>query len=457
MKIALIISLFKNVPRLLNILALVMFRDALRPVTSQSQRKGYNTLNLHPRLEHPMTKFRILIHLFALILISLSACQTENSNTPLPVSPPTSQALVPATPLLQPTATPSTLERYYIPAYYSTFYGDIIIASQKEEVLTLYSAISEQKLHSLLSVFKEHYPWITVSVVESDDSGVFQRYTEDLAIGQKTADLLISADTGAWQKIIGEGQLITYQSQEGVYLPTWARSAIGIYALASDPLLIVYNKTQVRERISSMSQIAALNPTTYRGRILTLDAEANAVGFVSNWFYATFSGNAAWTMLRQIGATFPVLYTSSDELLLAVGEGQAAVGYFLPASDVFPHLQEHPNLDWSYIKDGQPILVENMAITQGGESANSAKLLVDFVLSQEGQMALAQGGLTPYRPDVYDVTTLHIDRVGQEVGAENIIYFYLDPAIVQPVVREAFLARWNQAIGKIIPEATVTP
>lgn len=399
-----------------------------------------------------MTKFRLFISLFLLLL---TACQPANGGFQ-PENVATSEAPIPATPILKPTATLSPLERYYIPNYYSVFYSELITSSQSEEVLTIYSDIRAANLQPLLRVFMEHYPWVTIFLQDMGGE-VFQRYAADLAAGNPTADLLISSNAAGWQDAIAQGQIRTYLSQEDSYLPGWARSAIGIYGISADPLLIVYDKNQFGAPVETLGQIASLNPADYRGRILTLDAAANAEALVANWHYTKSLGVTGWERLNKIGASLPGLTASSDEILRAISDGQAALGYFLPASEVLPLIGNSPNLAWSYLKDGQPLLVHHMAITQGGNHSASAKLLVDFILSQEGQMALALGSLTPIRPDVSDVTALHLDRVGQAVGAENMLYFALNPLLAQPGEREAFLTQWNLAMGRGAPTASPTP
>ncbi|GAB4485399.1 MAG: hypothetical protein OHK0031_09510 [Anaerolineales bacterium] len=402
-----------------------------------------------------MSKFRFFISLIIFLLPGLSACQPSASAQPVE-SAATSEAPVPATPILQPTATPSLLERYYIPTYYSAFYGEILTASQSEELLTIYSDISAAALQPLLRVFNEHYPWITISLQEADGSQVFQRYYADLASASPSADLIISSDSGGWQEAIARGEIRTYLSQEDAYLPGWARSAIGIYSISADPLLIVYDKNQVGTRPESLGQVAALDPAVYAGRVVTLDAQSNNDALITNWYYTKALGQSGWERLSKIGAAGPGLLASTGEILHAINSGQAAIGYFIPASQVFPAIEGSPNLAWSYIKDGQPLLVHHMGMPQGGQHSASAKLLIDFTLSQEGQMALALGSLTPIRPDVFDVTNLHLDRVGQEVGAENMLYFAFDAQIAQPGEREAFLAQWNLTMGRNALPATPT-
>jgi hypothetical protein len=84
--------------------------------------------------------------------------------------------------------------------------------------------------------------------------------------------------------------------------------------------------------------------------------------------------------------------------------------------------------------------------------------MVDFLLSQEGQLALALGGMTPFRPDIANVdiftTTegshkyIHFNQVIEEVGLDNLIFITLDPELLDPDKQGAFIESWNTAFGK---------
>jgi len=75
-------------------------------------------------------------------------------------------------------------------------------------------------------------------------------------------------------------------------------------------------------------------------------------------------------------------------------------------------------------------------------------LMMEFILSSEGQLAWSEGGLTAYRPDVADKAQYHLQKIIDAVGADNIIYFYFDPTIASADNRAAFLAKWKTALGR---------
>lgn len=413
-----------------------------------------------------MTFTRKLLTIFVLpILLVFTGCAPVQNTPPEDMTPGATsepQATPEAeitpengTPFSRATATLSPIQQYYLPAYYSPFYGQIIEDSKKEGRLIIYSIMDERNWAPVVQAFRERYPWIDVSTFDLDASEVFQRYNDQVDAGTPTADMLVSSDYKSWQEIIRDGAVLTYRSQEDGYLPAWSKASFGVYALSSDPMVIIYNESLVQSPPDTMQEVGILAQAfqgTYANNIVTYDASLNATGYAINWFWTKYQGESGWNILNAIGNSSPVLMTSGGQMVQAVGNGDDRIGYFVSAITVLPRLAEYPNLRWSYIRDGQPILIRNMAITQQGRHPNSAKLMMDFLLSQEGQLALAQGGLTPYRADISQISSLHLEKIVQDVGQENIILFSLDPDLLNVNQSKAFLSRWLQTLQKGMSE-----
>jgi iron(III) transport system substrate-binding protein len=89
-----------------------------------------------------------------------------------------------------------------------------------------------------------------------------------------------------------------------------------------------------------------------------------------------------------------------------------------------------------------------MGITKKAKAPNSARLLMDFILSQDGQLAWSKGGLTPYRQDIADKATIHLDKFAAEVGQANLVPFSFDPDLADTAKAEAFRAKLKKALGR---------
>ena len=390
------------------------------------------------------------ITLFFCLLSGLTAaCGPTLASTPVAANLPTATPVV-AEPALtaSPVVTTSPLSQYQVPVYYDPTYLAIINASKAEDALYIYSGQPQNSWNALIRTFNSHYPWIEVKTVEIDPAEVFQRYYQDLKDGQRAADLLISADPNGWYEFSFADDLF-YHSQEETQVPDWSKSTLGTYTVFCEPMVLIYNQKLVSTPPHSMAELAALvedNPTTYQGQIVTYDVEKNALGLAVNGFWINVKKQTGWDLLTVIGKSRPRVLASPQAIIDAVASGEARIGYFVPLELVLANAGKSPSLSWTYLVDGQPVLLPGMMIAQKAASPNSARLMLDFILSQEGQYTLSLGGLMPYRSDIANAVPLHVDQLSNELGDTNLIRGALDDRLTSASILINLVAKWKIAL-----------
>jgi iron(III) transport system substrate-binding protein len=355
--------------------------------------------------------------------------------------------------------TPNPLNSYFLPTYYSDSYTKMIEASKGENGLVIYSSSGEDSWKPVIETFNEHYPWIRVNTITLGANEVFDRYNADAISGERMADLIVTYTPDGWLNFAKSGQIYPYISEEDFFVPPWAKLAPGIYAISSDPLVVIYNKNSISNPPKSMEEIAKLmidNKGIKELNLTTYDASQNSTGLAVNWYWINQMGNSGWEILRKIGSTHPQLKTSSSSMVSAIQNGEAQIAYFVSPVAFLSQLEKDSNLGWSYLEDGQPLLLRSVAIAQSSPSPNSAKLMVDFLLSQEGQLALALGGMTPFRSDIANVDLfdrvdgvqkhIHFNQIMEAVGINKLIFINFDPEIINNDKRDLFINQWNNAM-----------
>lgn len=408
--------------------------------------KRYRAIKLNP-----------LIMTLAVILSGCASQSISTQEAPAPTKHSTNANIIQAT--ASPTLT--SLNKYFLPPYYSDSYSKTIQASKVENGLVIYSSIDDESWRPVIETFNEHYPWIQVSTINLGANEVFDRYNSDAVSSERSADLIVTYTPDGWLTFAKSGQINPYISEEDFFVPPWAKLAPGIYAIASDPMVLIYNKDSISKPPQSMEDIAKLSIAKNGTNGLTLttyDAAQNSTGLALNWYWINQLGNSGWEILNKIGKTNPELNTSSSSMLSAIQNGQAQIAYFVSPVAFLPQMDQQSNIGWSYLNDGQLILLRSAAITLSAASPNSAKLMVNFLLSQEGQLALALGGLTPFRSDIANVDLfnptdgvqkhIHFNQVMEAVGLNNLIFINLDPDINNLDKRNLFIEKWNWAMGK---------
>jgi iron(III) transport system substrate-binding protein len=336
-----------------------------------------------------------------------------------------------------------------VPANYPADYAKIADAAQSEKGLLIYGNLPEDVWAPAIAGFKTKYPAIKVETLDMGGE-LWERYYAEKAAGTRTADIILTGTIDRWLEFVDRGEVADYKSPESAALPDWSKPFPGLYTVSTDPLILVYNKHAVPggKPPASLADVVALtekNAAQMKGKVTTYDAAANPFGLAIYWTWVRDTA-AKWAPLDKIG-TFTRPERSAGTMQEKLQTGEYNVGVFFSGASI-PRLKRPGTvelLDYTFAKDGTPMMMRGVAITKGAGSPNAAKLFLDYMLSREGQIAFAKGGLTPYRDDIArsDVPFQTLGSIGAEIGKENVLIINYDKNLVSQ--RDAFIARWKQA------------
>ncbi|MBI2755981.1 MAG: ABC transporter substrate-binding protein [Chloroflexi bacterium] len=339
------------------------------------------------------------------------------------------------------------------PSYYPANYNEIVDASKKEQKLVVYSIMSKANWAPVVEEFKKKYSWIEIDAPDMDSATLFDRYYTESAGNTRTADMVMTSTPDSWQEFQKRGEVQVYKSAEDDKVPGWSKLGNGIYTVSSDPMVIIYNKKLLQnppKKMADLADMATRNAGMFTPGKITTYEENNGTGFAGNWFWAKKQGQAkAFEILSAIGKTKPKLESSAGRMVDATIAGETLVGYFVSAISVLPKFPAaNEILGWNMIEDGTPLIVRGQAITKRAQSPNSAKLLLDFILSSTGQLAWSKGGLTAYRDDVKDQAEIHLAKFTGQIGQDNLLPFSFDPDIADKAKTDDFRAKLASALGR---------
>jgi iron(III) transport system substrate-binding protein len=320
----------------------------------------------------------------------------------------------------------------------------LIAQSKQEKGMVIYGNPPTANLQALLDRFHYYYPWITVTHYDLDDNTVFSKYASEAAQGVRSADVLIASAPNLWVYAARKGYAADFTPQDIDKYPTWVKQYKGIYVMSPDPAIIVYNKLLLKDKVpSSVSDIAADASTYNNVTGYTVD---NTFGYTGLYGYVQKKG---WANLQMIAKRLKPTTGVAAQLQL-VSQGGAVAAYLTSPTARFTikaSSQLQTILDWTYIKDAEPLIPRGIAITAKASSPASAKLFLDFVYSKAGQLAMCDAGFTAFRTGYTPPNgcTNTLADVYAKVGEKNT---YL-PGFTQKFVndRPAFSAQWHQIFG----------
>jgi len=330
---------------------------------------------------------------------------------------------------------------------------DLIKASKENEtVLHIYSNMGPENWRYIKEGFEAKYPWINVETTDLGGSEVFTRYFAETGTGAPSADLMVTGSITDWIDFANRGEAIDYQTVHSGDLPDWSMPMPGIYTFSTDPMLLAYNKVTVPEELrartfSDFAGAVEANPDVFDGKIGTYDG---ALGFGQsiNWAFLRDHGEPGWAMMEKVGkAARPGGGSGGMIEKLVSGENSAAL--FVSSTVLFPRMEGALNklVEWTFFEDGTPVFLRGMAIPKQAKNVNAAKLMLDYIVSKEGQIAVGKGGFTPYREDIdaeevpYETFGTIVDKTGGLV-----ILINYDEDMIKG--GDAFTARWKKTFNR---------
>ena len=325
-----------------------------------------------------------------------------------------------------PTVAENKITVEQVPDYYPDDYADLIEEAKGEGgELTIYSNTSEENWAPIFRDFQKKFPWVEkVSANDLDSDEVFQKILSEQATGSSPADLVVTnAAVGYADFAARPDTLLDYESPEVAELPDFAQLLPNVFAMSTDPQTIAYNTELMPEAptgVASLADIAEANKDVLQDKITVRDPESSFGYTVTEAF--TANSPSGWDDLERV-LPFTRAETSSGTQMEKILAGEYLAGFFISGGPAFPVVADSDGLvDVVYPEDGTVVLPRGIAIAKEAPHPATSKLFIDFVLSEEGQFAVAEGGLSSYRDGVSGEGLHTYAEVVDAVGEDNIIF-----------------------------------
>ena len=262
-------------------------------------------------------------------------------------------------------------------------------AAKAEGELTLYSSVEEEATKAFAAAFTDKYG-VNVNVVRLTSSQLAQRFAAEAEAGAPAADAILISRTGFTAEAIANGWLVPLadaglpdfpgELEERFVLPEEGTAVTII-----QPAGIAYNTDLVPASEAPQSWEDLLDPK-WKGQIAIPDP-ASSASYIGEWLaVAEASGDP--NFLERFGAQELKMYESGVPAAAAVAAGEVAFNVMGLASHV-----AGPKAEGAPIEFVAPELTSGAEVVVGiaaeARHPNAARLLVQFALSREGSMSLA--------------------------------------------------------------------
>ena len=270
-------------------------------------------------------------------------------------------------------------------------------AATKEGGVVWYSSNTRPNATDVVQRFEAKYPGIKVELFQAGGSQILSKVAAELTAGGLKADVVDYSDGAA---IIGQaksGLFTRYAPENSASVPGALKDPDG-YWVSSGAFLtstIAYNTSAVSAADAPKSWHDLLDPK-WKGKI-TMGSP--------NYAGTALTTLAAWDQklgsdyVDKLGANGLNVSQSFGDTENAVVSGQSPIAIVLSFRAYSDQAAGKP-IKVVTPSEGQIELVTSMAINAKAAHPNAAKLLENFIFSDESQQKLAKGYYFPARKDI---------------------------------------------------------
>jgi iron(III) transport system substrate-binding protein len=266
--------------------------------------------------------------------------------------------------------------------YDADAWAKVVAAAKKEGKVVYYAGMAPAPLERLMAGFKKAYPDITVESSIQSSGEQLTRVQQERAAKVEGADIWSTVDQNLpfFVSLAKENALL---KPSGPAMKEWPAKALfegAVPNIGIEPRVLAWNTSLVKN--GPKTWLDVLNPE-FRGKVGTIDSSATAyIAFYDFIELATKTPD----YLEKLRAQNPKLYASAIPLGQAVVSGEVAVSVF-----------NVPSILSGLIARGAPVAfsvpVPNLgtyyvaAAFGWGKHPNAALVLMDYLMSRDGQTA----------------------------------------------------------------------
>jgi iron(III) transport system substrate-binding protein len=273
---------------------------------------------------------------------------------------------------------------------------DALVSKAKSEgEETFYTSADTLNAEACAAAFKKKYG-INVKLFRAGGSQIAQKLTLEMRTRRLEADVTEMSDPTMLTGLFRHGAIDPYEAANGAVLPeAFKHPKRAWYGTAFIFMHLIVNKDKVSTADEPKSWADIADPK-WKGKLVW-----GSPNYGSSQ-YATVKGLIelhGWELIEKMKANETMIIQGWPEAENAVASGERLVGGDASARS-FRALQRGAPLRNVYPSDGAIVSLGAASVMKGAKHPNAARLLLEFLLSPEGQAIYAKNYVYPVRPDV---------------------------------------------------------
>jgi len=270
----------------------------------------------------------------------------------------------------------------------------LVNGTKQEKEVVWYTTTSAGDNQAIVAGFTKKYPFLKVQVLRSTGEKLRQRVLTETAAGQYFSDVL-SVSSMEMGLLKSRNLLQPYDPPEADSYPANAKDKDKSFtAIYARNFVMGYNTAMIAEKDRPRDWPELLDPR-WKGKFGIDEEEFEWYGTLIDYW----GREKASKYMKALAAQQPTLRRGHNLLaqLLAAGE--------FPVAIVFPFEIEQLKrrgapVEWSNSSDPIVTSINVVAHSAKAPHPNAAKVLINYILSEEGQTIIKNVSRVPIRPGV---------------------------------------------------------
>lgn len=271
----------------------------------------------------------------------------------------------------------------------------LVEAAKSEGTVAYYTTMTLSQSKKVADKFQAKYPFLKVELFRSGADELLNRIKTEARGGLYAWDVV--SGRGDMVLTLSEAKLLApYRSPENKFIAHDMVDDDGYWtAYYVNPFVLGYNTNLVKKEDVPKTYEQLLDPK-WKGKKISIDDSAYGwlAGLIREW-----GKEKAVAYFKKLAAQDPVVMrgnTNRVQLAMA-GEYPLIIAY---APTIQRETSQGHPMDWVPLEP-VPVQVNPMMLAAKAPHPNAGRLLIDFLLSKEGQNMLVGFRRVPVREDVY--------------------------------------------------------
>jgi ABC-type Fe3+ transport system substrate-binding protein len=269
---------------------------------------------------------------------------------------------------------------------------ELVEGAKKEKKLVFYTTMELPQTIEVVRDFAHKYPFLGLELYPLEAETLVKRIQNEARSGMSTWDVMLGGG-GLLQPLLEANLIVSYHSPQREAVSDAFKDSEGYWSgYYINPYVLGYNTTsdEIPKKYDEL-----LDPL-WKGNRIAIDSEAHGLlrGLAAVW-----GEDKAVAFLKRLAEQQPVMARASITAVDSLHTGNVSMVIArAPVIQGYKKKLGSP-IDWIFLG---PIVaqIDAVMLSAQSRSPNAARLFVDFVLSKEGQSALAGVQQIPVRRDM---------------------------------------------------------